>query len=62
MAMVTASSAGRMGGYLVRPSDTGEKLPGVVVIHENRGLNPHIADVARRVFLAKGQYRIVRVT
>jgi carboxymethylenebutenolidase len=41
--------AGTMGGYLVRPADGAEKLAGVVVIHENRGLNPHIADVARRV-------------
>lgn len=41
--------AGTMGGYLVRPSNAGEKRPGVVVIHENRGLNPYIADVARRV-------------
>ncbi len=40
--------AGTMGGYLVRPASASEKLPGVVVIHENRGLNPHIADVARR--------------
>ncbi len=40
--------AGTMGGYLVRPAGAAGKLPGVVVIHENRGLNPHIADVARR--------------
>ncbi|HVS16564.1 MAG TPA: dienelactone hydrolase family protein [Thermoanaerobaculia bacterium] len=44
--------AGTMGGYLVRPADAAGKLPGVVVIHENRGLNPHIADVARRTALA----------
>lgn len=43
--------AGKMGGYLVRPAGAGGKLPGVVVIHENRGLNPHIADVARRTAL-----------
>ena len=41
--------AGTMGAYLVRPAGAEGKLPGVVVIHENRGLNPHIADVARRV-------------
>ena len=48
---------GAMKGYLVRPSgaDTRDekpmKLPGVIVIHENRGLNPHIEDVARRMAL-----------
>jgi carboxymethylenebutenolidase len=38
-------------GYLARPADA-EKLPGVLVIHENRGLNPHIEDVTRRMALA----------
>jgi carboxymethylenebutenolidase len=36
-------------GYLVRPADASGKLPAVVVVHENRGLNPHIEDVARRL-------------
>src|SRR4028118_1253222 len=40
-----------MKGYLARPKAAG-KYPAVVVIHENRGLNPHIQDVARRVALA----------
>jgi carboxymethylenebutenolidase len=44
--------AGRVRGYLARPKAATGKLPGVVVIHENRGLNPHIQDVARRVALA----------
>ncbi len=44
--------AGVMRGYFVRPSGTGHKLPGVVVIHENRGLNPYIEDVARRLAVA----------
>ena len=44
--------AGVMRGYFVRPADTGRKLPGVVVIHENRGLNPYIEDVARRLAVA----------
>jgi carboxymethylenebutenolidase len=35
-------------GYLVRPAKEG-KYPGVIVIHENRGLNPHIKDIARRM-------------
>jgi carboxymethylenebutenolidase len=43
---------GKVKGYLVRPKDSSGKLPGVVVIHENRGLNPHIEDVTRRVGLA----------
>jgi carboxymethylenebutenolidase len=42
---------GEVSGYLVRPADASGPLPGVVVIHENRGLNPHIQDVARRVAL-----------
>jgi carboxymethylenebutenolidase len=39
-------------GQLSRPVDTKKKLPGIVVVHENRGLNPHIADVGRRAALA----------
>ena len=38
-------------GYLVRPANATGKLPGIVVIHENRGLNPHIEDIARRLAL-----------
>lgn len=41
--------AGVMRGYFARPAAQGHKLPGVVVIHENRGLNPYIEDVARRL-------------
>jgi carboxymethylenebutenolidase len=36
-------------GYLVKPKDASGKLPAVLVIHENRGLNPHIKDVTRRL-------------
>ena len=49
---------GSIKGYLVRPAsaDTREttiaKLPGILVVHENRGLNPHIEDIARRFALA----------
>src|ERR1700744_6160492 len=49
---------GSIKGYLVRPvsADTREampsKLPGIIVVHENRGLNPHIEDIARRFALA----------
>ena len=42
---------GKIKGYLVRPAGGG-KRSGVVVVHENRGLNPYIADVARRVAVA----------
>src|SRR5271168_3655100 len=49
---------GSIKGYLVRPvsadtrSATPTKLPGIIVVHENRGLNPHIEDIARRLALA----------
>lgn len=44
-------NTGKTKGYLVRPASAPGKLPGVLVIHENRGLNPHIEDIARRVAL-----------
>lgn len=40
--------AGKMKGLLARPAKFTGKLPGVIVVHENRGLNPYIEDVARR--------------
>jgi carboxymethylenebutenolidase len=40
---------GSIKGYLVRPANTTAKFPAVIVIHENRGLNPYIEDVARRL-------------
>ncbi len=43
-------SAGAVKGYLARPKGDA-RLPGIIVIHQNRGLNPHIEDVARRVAL-----------
>jgi carboxymethylenebutenolidase len=49
---------GSIKGYLVRPFSadtrdaTAAKLPGILVVHENRGLNPHIEDIARRFALA----------
>ncbi|NTJ66871.1 dienelactone hydrolase family protein [Agrobacterium rhizogenes] len=46
-----AGSKGEMKGYLARPKDAAGKLGGVIVIHENRGLNPHIRDIARRMAL-----------
>jgi carboxymethylenebutenolidase len=44
--------SGKAGGYLVRPANATGKLPAVLVAHENRGLNPHIEDVSRRLALA----------
>ena len=43
---------GKGSGYLVRPAAADGPLPLVLVIHENRGLNPHIEDIARRLALA----------
>src|SRR6201981_2903685 len=49
---------GSIKGYLARPvsadkrAETAAKLPGIIVVHENRGLNPHIEDIARRLALA----------
>lgn len=45
---------GEVRGYLVKPAKATAKTPAVVVVHENRGLNPYIEDVARRV--AKAGY------
>jgi len=44
--------SGIMRGYFARPTAASGRLPGVVVIHENRGLNPYIEDVARRLAMA----------
>jgi carboxymethylenebutenolidase len=46
------AGSGTMNGYLARPASAGSnKLPAVLVIHENRGLNPHIEDICRRLAL-----------
>ncbi len=42
---------GKIRGYLVKPAQFSGKLPTVLVVHENRGLNPHIEDIARRLAL-----------
>jgi carboxymethylenebutenolidase len=44
-------TSGEMRGYLVQPSE-GSRFPAVLVIHENRGLNPYVEDVARRAAVA----------
>jgi carboxymethylenebutenolidase len=46
-----AKSSGPLRGYLAAPAEQSAPLPGIVVIHENRGLNPHIEDIARRLAL-----------
>jgi carboxymethylenebutenolidase len=55
---VDITGAPGLKGYLVKPKDAAGKLPTVIVIHENRGLNPHIKDVTRRMaaegFIALG--------
>jgi carboxymethylenebutenolidase len=45
------SGSGKMKGYLAQPTKAAGKLPAILVIHENRGLNPHIEDIARRLAL-----------
>ena len=42
---------GKMRGYLASPAKASGKLPGILVVHENRGLNPHIEDITRRLAL-----------
>ncbi|MDO8988758.1 MAG: dienelactone hydrolase family protein [Sideroxyarcus sp.] len=42
---------GKVRGYLAQPAEPEGKLPAVLVVHENRGLNPHIEDIARRLAL-----------
>jgi carboxymethylenebutenolidase len=44
--------SGTMRGYFARPANASGKLPGIVVIHENRGLNPYVEDVTRRLAVA----------
>ncbi|ANY81360.1 carboxymethylenebutenolidase [Microvirga ossetica] len=55
---VDIPGAQELKGYLVKPKDAAGKLPTVIVIHENRGLNPHVKDVTRRMaaegFIALG--------
>ncbi|MES2825608.1 MAG: dienelactone hydrolase family protein [Pseudomonadota bacterium] len=48
------NGSGKLRGYLVKPAKIKGKLPTVLVVHENRGLNPHIEDIARR--LAKDNF------
>lgn len=52
IAYKSAKGGGTIKGLLAQPKDNLKKLPGIVVVHENRGLNPHIEDVTRRAGLA----------
>jgi carboxymethylenebutenolidase len=52
MSYDSPEGGGTIRGLLSRPAGSKDKLPGIVVVHENRGLNPHIEDVARRAGLA----------
>ena len=45
------NGTGKVHGYLAQPRKRSGRLPGVIVVHENRGLNPHIEDIARRIAL-----------
>lgn len=47
----STAGSGTVKGYLAKPANATGKLPGVLVIHENRGLNPHIEDITRRLAL-----------
>ncbi len=47
----SSKGGGQIKGQLSKPADAKGKLPGIVVVHENRGLNPYIADVGRRAAL-----------
>jgi carboxymethylenebutenolidase len=49
--LASPKGSGKLRGYFARPAKAPGKLPGVLVVHENRGLNPHIEDIARRIAL-----------
>src|SRR5215472_12720462 len=49
VAVPSPQGNGTIKGYLVRPANASGKLPAILVVHENRGLNPHIEDIARRL-------------
>lgn len=51
-AFASPDGNGQVQGYLAKPANATGALPAVLVVHENRGLNPHIEDIARRVALA----------
>lgn len=52
LAFPSPDGNGQINGYLAKPAAAAGKLPAILVVHENRGLNPHIEDITRRVALA----------
>ncbi|MGN6529059.1 MAG: dienelactone hydrolase family protein [Burkholderiaceae bacterium] len=51
LAFDSPAGLGKASGLLVRPARAPAKIPAILVVHENRGLNPHIEDIARRLAL-----------
>ena len=51
LAFESPKGYGKASGYLVRPAKAAGDIPAVLVVHENRGLNPHIEDITRRIAL-----------
>ena len=52
LSLPSPAGSGQLRGYLARPASAGSsRLPAVLVVHENRGLNPHIEDITRRLAL-----------
>ena len=51
MAFDSPQGYGKASGYLVKPARPPANMPAILVVHENRGLNPHIEDIARRLAL-----------
>jgi carboxymethylenebutenolidase len=51
-AVDSPQGSGKVQGYLAKPANAAGKLSAMLVVHENRGLNPHIEDIARRLALA----------
>jgi carboxymethylenebutenolidase len=52
LAFPSPDGNGQINGYLAKPAAAAGTLPAILVVHENRGLNPHIEDITRRVALA----------
>ena len=51
LSYASSGGSGSVNGYLAKPANASSKLPAILVIHENRGLNPHIEDITRRLAL-----------
>lgn len=51
VSIASPGGSGTIKAYVAKPANAAGKLPGILVVHENRGLNPHIEDIARRLAL-----------